>query len=65
MTNSNMVNIGTKENPVFVPEENVKPGTPKGEQYWTRVASGSQLPPSESVFELLKQTANGNEAKKG
>jgi len=64
MTNPNMVNIGTKENPVLVPETDIEPGTVKGEQYWSRVATGSQNPPNESVFKSIKQTPNGNDVKK-
>lgn len=64
MTSPKTVNIGTKESPVYVPEAEVKPGTVKGDQFWSRVATGSQNLPSGEVFKLIEKP-NEYKAKKG
>lgn len=57
---SNMVNIGSKENPVFVPESALEPDTPKGEEYFQMLASGSVVLPDEVLDALLEKINNEN-----
>lgn len=52
---TNTINIGTAERPVFVPQEAVQPNTPEGEEYWQGVASGSIVPDEETLDLLLKK----------
>ena len=45
---SNMINIGTKENPVLVPEKALHPETPEGNEYYGMIADGSVELPDEN-----------------
>ena len=58
--NSNMVNVGTAEKPAFVPQAAVEPNTPRGEEYWQGVASGSIVPDDETLAALLNRIKNEN-----
>jgi len=64
MTNPKMVNIGTKENPILVSVNKLKRNTKEGNHFWSRVATGSQLPPNEEVFKLIEKP-NDNKAQEG
>lgn len=55
-----MVNIGSKENPVVVPESALKPDTPEWEEYFQMLASGSVVLPDEALDALLEKINNEN-----
>ncbi len=58
----NLVNIGTKEAPVFVPEKALKPETAEGREWWGMMASGSVKPDN---LDLLIKCLNEQKAAKG
>lgn len=55
-----MINIGSKENPVMVPEKSLEPQTDEGREWWDGVASGSVILDDEALDLLLKKTDEKN-----
>jgi hypothetical protein len=60
MTNQNMINIGSPEAPVYVPEKSLHPETKEGEAWWNSLASGSVILTDEALDFLLKKTDEKN-----
>jgi hypothetical protein len=58
--NLNMINVGTQERPVMVPEKALKPNTDEGNDWWEMLASGSVVLPDEDLETLLKAVKNEN-----
>lgn len=48
-----MINIGSKENPILVSNEALKPGEEAEREYWEGVASGSIIIEAEALDLLL------------
>ena len=45
-----LINVGTKERPILVPEKALKPKSPEGREWWGDIAAGSvSLGPEEIV----------------
>lgn len=57
---SGMINIGTKENPVLVPEKALHPETPEGNEYYGMIADGSVELPDENLKTLLDTIKDGD-----
>ncbi|OGM75745.1 hypothetical protein A2210_02340 [Candidatus Woesebacteria bacterium RIFOXYA1_FULL_40_18] len=51
----NKVNIGTKENPIFVPEKALKPDTVEGREWWGMISEGSVILEGTHMDALLKK----------
>ena len=51
-----MVNIGTPERPVLVPEKSLQPKTAEGREWWGMVAEGSIVLKPDELNGLLKKT---------
>ena len=49
MKDPGLVNIGTKENPVFVPKDAVSNDPDREQRFWRGVATGSTLPSSDPL----------------
>lgn len=56
MNDPNLVNIGTTERPVFVPEKALKPSTDDGREWWGKVADGSVVLEDQTLDKLLELT---------
>lgn len=56
-----MINIGSKENPVMVPEHALQPNTPRGRSYWGGIASGSIVVPDKTLDVLMEKVNLHNE----
>ena len=57
---SNMINIGSKESPVIVPEQSLRPHSPEGEEYYQMIAGGSVELSGEDLDTLLDKIKNEN-----
>ncbi len=57
---SNTVNIGSKENPVIVPEIAMHPETPEGDEYFQMIANGSVVLTDEVLDALLEKIKDEN-----
>jgi hypothetical protein len=51
-----MINIGTAERPIFVPEKAFLPQGSEGREWWEALASGSIILSDEALDLLLKKT---------
>lgn len=49
-----LINIGTPERPVMIPEEAIKLSTKEGEEWWNMLASGSAILELEDLDKLLE-----------
>jgi len=56
MKENKLFDIGSSENPVFVPSDALNPETDEGREYWEGIATGSVVLPDESLDLLLKMT---------
>ncbi len=56
MDNPNMVNIGTAERPVVVPEKALHPDSDEGRDWWGKVAEGSVVLEDKVLDQLLEST---------
>jgi hypothetical protein len=54
--NNDMVNIGTPERPIMVPEKSLKPETGEGREWWGAVAEGSVVLEDDVLSKLLELT---------
>lgn len=61
MSDGKMVNIGSKENPIWLSEKALRPNTPEGQEWWGMVAEGSVVLQPEELDRLLEK----NGGKKG
>lgn len=50
-----MVNIGTAERPMMVPEKALRPNDPDGRAWWGKVTDGSVWPGDEALDRLLER----------
>lgn len=55
MANGKLVNVGTPERPIFIPEKALKLNSPEGLEWWQMVAEGSVTLPDETLDKLLKE----------
>ena len=58
MTKTTMVNIGTPERPVLVPEKALQPDSNEGREWWGEVASGSVVLDEDALKLLLERKDN-------
>lgn len=56
VANEKMVNIGTPERPILVPQKSLEPNTDKGREWWGMVAEGSVVLEPEKLDRLLRIT---------
>jgi len=56
MKENKLFNIGSSENPVFIPSDPLNPETDGGREYWEGIATGSVILPDESLDLLIKMT---------
>lgn len=56
VANEKMVNIGTPERPILVPQKSLEPNTDEGREWWGMMAEGSVVLKPEEVDRLLKIT---------
>lgn len=52
---ANKINIGTKENPIFVPAKALRPDGPEGREWWGMAAEGSVVLEDSHLDTLLKK----------
>jgi hypothetical protein len=55
-----MINIGSKENPVIVPESALSPESTTGREWWENLANGSVVLDSQALDLLLEKTNEEN-----
>lgn len=55
-----LVNIGTAERPIMVPEESLHPDSETGAEWWEMVASGSVVLEDEKLDTLLGRLRDDN-----
>lgn len=58
MTEGDMVNIGTPEKPVLVPEKSLHPESAEGREWWGMITDGSVVLEPEVLDRLLEKTGN-------
>jgi hypothetical protein len=56
-----MINIGSKENPVMVPESALSPQSAEGRDWWEDLAGGSVVLDEKSLNLLLEKTNEENQ----
>lgn len=56
MTDVKIINIGSKEAPVYVSEASLNPASPEGRDFWEGVATGSIVLEDGVLDLLLKET---------
>ena len=52
---SNLINVGTPENPVFVSQRSLHPGTDPGNEEWEMIANGGIVLPDAALDNLIKK----------
>ena len=60
MMNTEMINIGSKENPVMVPENALSPQSAEGGEWWENLANGSVVLDDKALDLLLEKTNEEN-----
>lgn len=52
--NASLVNIGTEEAPIYIPEKALSPESDEGQEWWQMLAAGSVVISDEEMAALLQ-----------